>query len=143
MASYYNNAEKRQNIDLCTYDTLHWKMDVLDEEDREEAKEERWIPIVPLCGQPEDYFEEVNPLYPDIASYCKYVKLYYRYEGNDPLELKPIATYITYPAFESRGEDVPNDEFERPVTLSKREVGIFSKLLQAVVGDQHVDTPIS
>ena len=138
MAKYLNNKGKQRAVNLCTVKGLWWDIENIDDEDVEEAHEEQWIAISP-SDIVDKYFEDVNPLYPDgYASYSKYIKLYYDYADDDVLKLHPLATHLTYPAFESSGdEDIPNDEFEREVSLSKDEIVYFSGLLQKAIGDKH------
>lgn len=144
MAKYLNNKEHKLTVDLCkkveacTSQDFLWKVEDMDEEDIEEAQEEQWVAVYPSIDL-EMLFEDVNPLYPDAyCSYAKYVKLYYEYADDDVLKLRPVAKYMTYPAFESSGdENVPNDEFEKEVSLSKNERVYFSELLQKAIGDKH------
>ena len=136
MARYLNNNGKRRSTDLYASENVSWEVAEIDREDLEEAKEEQWIAISPR-GMLEDYFEEVHPLYPDEAGWAKYVKLYYVYDEEDILDQNPIADHITYPAFESRGEEILYDEFERIVYLNMREKAYFTQILKSAIGDPH------
>ncbi len=138
MAKYLNNKGKQRNVNLCTVNGLWWDVTDIDEEDAEDAHDEQWIAISP-SDFIEKHFEDVNPLYPDnYCSYAKYIKLFYSYTDEDLLKLRPIATYMTYPAFEASGnENIPNDEFEREVFLSKAEIIYFTGILQKAIGDKH------
>ena len=91
------------SVDLCT---TNWSPDTIDEEDYDDAKAGRWIAISPACLLAE-LFDGVNPLYPE--GYAKYVCLYHTYADDDDMELHPIATCLTYPAYEPSGsDDVPD-----------------------------------
>ncbi len=137
MAKYINNKGKQRAINLCKY-KIFWDVEKIDEKDIEEAKEEQWIAVTPSCIL-DDIFEDVNSLYPDdYCSITKYVKIYYEYADDDILNLWPMAMCMSYPASEpSEDDDIPAEEFEREVSLSKKEIIYFSRLLKRTIGDKH------
>ncbi|MCR5129216.1 MAG: hypothetical protein K6B69_14075 [Lachnospiraceae bacterium] len=141
MAKYVNNKGKHRTVNLCSAKNLWWNIEDIDDEEMEDAHEKQWIAVHPSILL-DKYFEDVSPIYLDgyspYAGHVQHIKLYYYYTDDDTLKLRPLATYMTYPAFKSsEGEDIPGDEFEREVSLSKDEVIYFSGLLQKAIGDKH------